>query len=62
MRKGPGRSTAYKIIDKVVLGKHNNRGSWPKGQSGIQSFFSNPELVFKETALLIDKKEQKNSP
>lgn len=58
--KGPGRSTANKIIDKVFLGNHNNRASCPKENLEFKPFLS-PGLALKETAMLIGKKEQKNS-
>ena len=60
MGKGPGRSTANTIIDKVVLGKHI-RVLFAQRTIWNSSLFSSSGLVLKETATLIGKNEKKNS-
>ena len=60
MGKGPARSTANTIIDKMVLGKHI-RVLFVQRTIWNSSLFSSSELFLKETATLIGKNEKKNS-
>lgn len=60
MGKDRGRSTANKIIDKVVLGKHNMTASCPKDNLEFKPFFE-PWVSFERNCYADSKKEQKNS-